>query len=150
MAPPNTLNQSPTESPRQGQYLAQPYSHFTSTSLTPIESFLSRLIYPPASIPFTLSCATCRALHRLYVFLPRCHLCQLFKVLAKPSCNTQEKVSKRHVYEKKKDSVKSHIEFSLPTASKPLAKQLITDSLHKPLNTMQTLCMSSGPYKLPN
>lgn len=98
MAPPNTLNQSPTESPRQGQYLAQPYSHFTSTSLTPIESFLSRLIYfrPPLfPIPCALSCATCRALHQLYVFLPRCHLCQLFKVLAEPSCSTQEKVSKR-------------------------------------------------------
>lgn len=51
MAPPNTLNQSPTESLRQGQYLAQPYSHFTSTSLTLIESFLSRLIYfrPPSA-----------------------------------------------------------------------------------------------------
>lgn len=104
MAPPNTLNQSPTESPRQGQYLAQPYSHFTSTSLTLIWLNLFFLAWfisapPPPPLPrspaLSLSCATCRVLHQLYVFLPRCHLCQLFNVLAEPSCSTQEKVSKR-------------------------------------------------------
>lgn len=57
------------------------------------------LLFP---IPCALSCATCRALHQLYVFLPRCHLCQLFKVLAEPSCSTQEKVSKRRFLRKKK------------------------------------------------
>lgn len=155
MAPLNTLNQSRTESPRQGQYLAQPYSHFTSTSLTLIESFLSRLIYfrspPPPRPLLSLSLVKPAEQHTNPVFLPRCHLCQLFKVLAEPSCNTQEKVFQEAFWgEKKNHSVKSHLDLSLPTASKPLAKHLITDSLDKPLNTMQTLCMSSGPCKLLN